>query len=142
MSAPNPPGSPDFQPPGQPPPPPPPGPPGFPPGAGAGGSRWIPPGKGARGGGSLLLGLVVGVVVMVGGPLLSAALANLFPAGWAESTVLVLFVLPGLVYLIGSIILASRPATSRFGAGLLLAIGVVVLLGAGICFALLASWTP
>ncbi|MDQ4503307.1 hypothetical protein [Sinomonas sp. ASV322] len=45
--------------------------------------------------------------------------------------------LPFAVYLVGAIVLAVRPVTSRFGAGLLLAIGVWVLIGAGVCVALL-----
>ncbi|WP_242701839.1 hypothetical protein [Arthrobacter cavernae] len=45
-----------------------------------------------------------------------------------------------LVYLVGAIVLAVRPRTSRFGAGLLIAIGVWILIGAGICVSYFAQF--
>lgn len=42
-----------------------------------------------------------------------------------------------VAYLVGSIVLAVRPNTRRFGSGLLLAIGAAVIILAGVCFGLL-----
>lgn len=41
--------------------------------------------------------------------------------------------IPIAVYLVVAILLAVRPRTSRFGAGLLIGLGVFILLGGGIC---------
>lgn len=42
-----------------------------------------------------------------------------------------------LGYVAGAIVLTVRPATMRFGAGLLIAIGAWILIGAGLCVAVL-----
>jgi hypothetical protein len=119
-----------------------PNPPGPYPGPNPGAPRWVPPTP-RTGGGSLLLGLLVGVVTLTGGPFLLAALIGLVPQGWSNDTLVpLLFGGSGLAYLIVAISLAAQPATSRLGAGLLLAIGASILIGAGICFTLLATWSP
>ncbi|WP_460989928.1 hypothetical protein [Sinomonas soli] len=46
-----------------------------------------------------------------------------------------------LAYVAGAIVLTVRPATMRFGAGLLMAIGAWILIGAGLCVALLVGPT-
>jgi hypothetical protein len=85
-----------------------------------------------RGGGSVLLGILVGILFFgaLGG--LSILLASA-PAPW--------WLIPGAVvaYLVVAVVLAARPRTARFGAGLAIAIGVALLIGAGLCVALLAG---
>ncbi|QLQ16527.1 MAG: hypothetical protein HZY73_13660 [Micropruina sp.] len=44
-----------------------------------------------------------------------------------------------LAYFVTAIVLATRPQVARVGAGLLIAVGVVPLLAAGLCFGLLAA---
>ncbi len=73
-------------------------------------------------------------------------LALLFGGGWlffavadrmnGEVANFVGLALP-VAYLVGSIVLATRPSTRRFGAGLLLAIGAALVILAGVCFGLL-----
>jgi hypothetical protein len=81
-----------------------------------------------RGGGSVTLGIVAGIVGLFG---LYFALAMLAGPGWITA------LLPIVVYVIGSVLLAVRPRTARFGAGLLIGLGVWLLVGGGVCIAIL-----
>ena len=47
--------------------------------------------------------------------------------------------LPIAVYLVVAIVLAVRPRTSRWGAGLLIGLGIFTLLGGGVCVGTLAA---
>lgn len=92
---------------------------------------WVPPPAGApKQGGSILLGVFVGVITLVGLLWLLSA-GSILPAGALDVVVGLFFVLP-VVYLVTAIILAVRPRTRRFGAGLLIAIPVAIL---GVCTA-------
>ncbi len=90
-----------------------------------------PPG-GSRG--ALVFGIVVGVVYIaalvgltfVGGPLI-------FETGG------LLLIVPLLLYIVAAIVLAAFPRTSNIGAGLAIGMGASLLVGAGVCFALLAA---
>lgn len=95
-----------------------------------------PPGPPARppGGGSIVLGLVVGILVLGG-------------LGWltfytaATSIPVVSVVAPWLIpaYLVAAVTLALIRTTTRFGSGLLIAIGAWFVIGAGLCVALIAG---
>ncbi|MDQ0661976.1 hypothetical protein QFZ35_000474 [Arthrobacter ulcerisalmonis] len=50
--------------------------------------------------------------------------------------------IPIAVYLVVAIVLAVRPRTSRWGAGLLIGLGIFTLAGAGICVGYLAQVRP
>ncbi|WP_298135104.1 hypothetical protein [Micropruina sp.] len=80
-----------------------------------------------------MLGIVVGLVVLFGGGWLFFALAEYMRG---EAANFVGLALP-LLYLGGSIALAVRDDTRRFGSGLLLAIGAALIILAGVCFGLL-----
>ena len=105
-----------------------------------------PPGPGPRKnrGNSILLGIVGGVAVIGLYVFLSLAVGSFL--GYSNDPVSgVLLGLVGwgfpLAYLAGAILLTVRPATTRLGAGLLIAIGVSLLIAAGVCFAILATLT-
>ena len=119
--------------------PPPIPPPGQPPSAPPG--QPFPPRPRPRGG-SIWLGLLVGVVAIGAfifiGPLIVNALYASLRAEFLGMLGF-LFWVPPIAYLAGSIVLAAREETSQFGAGLLLAIGIWILLGAGICFAIVTQ---
>lgn len=119
----------------QPPTGPPPGPQGVPPGSPAwqppGSGPWQPP-SGERSGGSLVLGLLIGVVVLVGGGWVFVQLAGQLP----DQSVGLIATSLVIGYLVTGIVLAVRPRTSRYGAGLLLAVGATLLILAGLCFGL------
>jgi hypothetical protein len=109
--------------------PPPPGPPPEPPDEAPWRSAPRPP----RGGGSVWLGIVAGVLffaVLTGLTFVLAPVLPWFSSSW--------FVLP-IAYLVVAAVLMGRPATSRLGSGLLIAFGVSVLLGAGVCVALVST---
>ena len=81
---------------------------------------------------------------MIGG--LLAGIAALTFLGWASLALASVNGAPGflglalfIAYLAAAIVLAVRPRTTRFGAGLLLAIGAWILLGAGLCVALIVG---
>jgi hypothetical protein len=81
----------------------------------------------------VLLGIVGGVLffaVLTGLTVLLTPVVPWFSTAW--------FVLP-IAYLVVAAVLMGRPATSRLGSGLLIALGVSVLLGAGVCVALVSS---
>lgn len=127
MTTPGPPpqGPPDFRPPGSsggPPPFQPPGPPQGPPPQG-----WVPPTP-QPGGGSILLGILVGAVALIGSSVLWINLAE-YISSWAVEAFLALLA----AYLVIAIVLAVRATTRRFGAGLLIAMPVTIL---GVCTAL------
>lgn len=100
-----------------------------------GGPTWQPPPgtPPGRSGGSLLLGAIVGLVALFGGGWLFFAFADRLAGDIAAFVGLLLPV----GYLITAITLAVRPRTGRFGAGLLLAIGIALVILAGLCFGLL-----
>lgn len=84
-----------------------------------------------RGGGSIVGGLFAGI----------GALALLFGLSMALTSIRWV---PGYIgfllflgYVAGAIVLTVRPATMRFGTGLLIAIGAWILIGAGLCVAAL-----
>lgn len=79
-----------------------------------------------------MLGILVGLAVLFGGGWLYFAIADRL----GEASSFVGLLLP-LTYLGGSIALAVRPGTRRFGSGLLLAIGAALVILAGVCFGLL-----
>jgi predicted lipid-binding transport protein (Tim44 family) len=85
-----------------------------------------------RGGGSVVLGILIGVLFIAALIGLSILLAPIVPY----------FVLPALVlflaYVVVAGVLSGRRATARFGAGLFIAVGVSVLVGAGVCVAVIA----
>lgn len=107
------------------PPPAPPVPPDLPP---------APPGEpGARkAGGSVLLGIVVGVVFVGGCVGLAFLLASSIPAVSGY-----LLWLPAVACLVAGIVLVAMPRTTRFGAGLLIGFGISLLVSAGVCVALI-----
>jgi hypothetical protein len=84
-------------------------------------------------GGSLVLGIVVGVLFFAALVVLNILLASSVP-GFGNSYL----VLP-LVYILVAALLAAGRRTARVGAGLFIAIGVSLLLGAGVCVALLSG---
>lgn len=86
-----------------------------------------------RRGNSIWVGLVSGMLIL---GLFGAAAAALPLAAWSNGA---FYWLPFLAYLAAAIILAARPTTSRFGGGLLLAIGGWLVIGAGLCVALLSG---
>ena len=80
-----------------------------------------------RGGGSVLLGMLIGVLffgALVGLNILLGPVAPGFLASYLVAP---------LAYFVTAALLAGRPTTARLGAGLLIAIGVSILLGAGVC---------
>lgn len=85
-----------------------------------------------RAGGSVLLGIVVGVVFIGGCVGLAFLLASSVPALSG-----VLFWAPAVACLIAGIVLAVLPRTTRFGAGLLIGFGISLLVSAGVCVALI-----
>jgi hypothetical protein len=89
-----------------------------------------PPGQRGRRreGGSVALGIVAGIVGLFG---LYFVLAMAAGPGWIAA------LLPIVVYVFGSVLLAVRPRTARFGAGLLIGLGVWLLVGGGLCIAIL-----
>jgi hypothetical protein len=79
------------------------------------------------------LGIVVGVLffaALTGLNILLGPVAPWFGYSW--------LVLP-LAYIVAAALLVARPSSTRFGSGLLIAIGVSVLLAAGVCTALLTT---
>lgn len=83
-------------------------------------------------GGSLLLGLVIGVIVLLGGGWTFLAFVTRFNGDVGFGLAVGLLV----AYIVVAIVFAVRPSTSRLGAGLLLAIGAVLVILAGLCFGL------
>lgn len=75
----------------------------------------------------------------MGGGVVTLFLLGLLAAETAGATRGFTAWVPFVAYLTLSIVLAVRPRTSRFGAGLLIATGVWVLIGAGICVTLLTN---
>ena len=111
---------------------PPPGPP-YLPGPGPAKRHWA---------NSFLLGTLAGVVAIGAFALLNFGAGPIL--GYGDNPLAP--ILQGLLglgfplaYLAGAIVLTARPATMRFGAGLLIAIGVWLLISAGLCLALVAA---
>lgn len=115
---------------GPPPGPPPPGPP--PPGPPRWG--WVPPGPPpGRSGGSIWLGIGIGLVALV---------ASFFGAQWLSpfwdmSFAMLLF--SPIVLIVVGIVLAANPRTRRTGGGILIGVGSAVLILGGLCIALIAG---
>lgn len=76
-----------------------------------------------------LYAIYVGIPIAVGGPNKMRFLTG--PSAF----------IPIGLYLLVAIVLAVRPGTSRWGAGLLIGLGVFTLLGGGICVGSLAAYT-
>lgn len=93
-----------------------------------------------RGGGSIWLGLIIGL----GGSLLLYGLYALVRGTIGEQFGQVLDVLVTVWPIgvgLGGIVLAVIPKTTRTGAGMLLSIGIAILVGGGLCVALLAGYS-
>lgn len=96
------------------------------------------------GGGSRAWGVATGIVAPVllvvvlplGASLLSGA-----GASQAADTVFGSLLLLPVVLLVAAVVLAAVPRTRRFGVGMLLGLGILLLVGAGTCVALLAGLT-
>lgn len=112
-----------------PPPPPPPPPPSFP-----------PPPAAPRGGGSIWLGIAIGL----GGSALFyglyAWLRALLPDPVANVLDWVAGVWP-LALFVAGVVMAVIRKTTRTGAGILLSFGVAVLIGGGLCVALISGFS-
>lgn len=86
-----------------------------------------PLGFGILVGAPALYALYVGVPIAFGGPSSMRFLTG--PSA----------VIPIAVYLLAAMVLAVRPRTSRWGAGLLIGLGIFTLLGGGLCVGSLAQ---
>lgn len=84
-----------------------------------------------QGRGSVILGTVVGTVA------LGVGVWALLAIGLPEAGTIVS--VSGFVYFFTALAFTLRDRTTRFGAGLLLAIGVWLLVGAGVCFTFVAN---
>lgn len=120
---------------GPPPGPPPPGPPRpGPPPPGPPRWGWVPPGPPpGRSGGSIWLGIGIGLVALV---------ASFFGAQWLSpfwdmSFAMLLF--SPIVLIVVGIVLAANPRTRRTGGGILIGVGSAVLILGGLCIALIAG---
>lgn len=96
-----------------------------------------PPQQGAQGApsggrGSIVLGLVGSLVLLA----ISAFVAL---SGSSNPVVGLVFYAP-IVLLVGGIVLAAIPRTTRTGAGILIGIGASILIAGGLCVALLATF--
>lgn len=100
------------------------------------GPQWQPPSGGppARSGGSIWLGLAIGVVSTVG-----VFFAAQFLSAYTDLAFAGLMVAPLLMVVVG-IVLVANPATRRTGAGLLLSLGAIILILGGLCIALIAAF--
>lgn len=90
-------------------------------------------------GGSMAYGIVSGAAALYV-LYMWATMAVGGPYGWSNSILAgpATFI-PMLLYLLGSILLAVNRETSRFGAGLLIGLGIFTLLGGGLCVGSLAG---
>ncbi|WP_181365295.1 hypothetical protein [Arthrobacter sp. HMWF013] len=86
-----------------------------------------PLGFGILVGAPALYALYVGVPIAFGGPSSMRFLTG--PSAF----------IPIAVYLLAAMVLAVRPRTSRWGAGLLIGLGIFTLLGGGLCVGSLAQ---
>jgi hypothetical protein len=86
-----------------------------------------PMGFGILFGTTALYAIYVGVPIAFGGPASLRFLTG--PSAF----------IPVAVYLLVAIVLAVRPRTSRWGAGLLIGLGIFILLGGGVCVGALAQ---
>lgn len=91
-------------------------------------------------GGSLGLGLVLGAAALYAVYLGATVFSVGAPYGWSSSILAgwATFI-PIAVYLALAILFAVRRHTSRFGAGLLIGLGIFTLLGGGLCIGSLAQ---
>jgi hypothetical protein len=86
-----------------------------------------PMGFGILFGTAALYAMYIGVPIAFGGPASMPFLTG--PSAF----------IPVAVYLATAIVLAVRPPTSRWGAGLLIGLGIFTLLGGGVCVGTLAA---
>ena len=121
-------GQPDFRPPGEHPAgqpvPPPVQPGGYPP--------FVAPAS-LKGRGSIWLGIGITIAVLLASWGLTAALP--YDSPLASVTNLLAAVLP-FALVLGGIVMAAIPRTTRTGAGILIGIGAGILIAGGLCFAL------
>lgn len=91
-------------------------------------------------GGNLGLGALLGTLVLYAVYLGATVFSVGAPYGWSASVLAgwATF-LPIAVYLVLAILLAVRRHTSRFGAGMLIGLGIFTLLGGGLCIGSLAQ---
>jgi hypothetical protein len=94
---------------------------------------WRQQPKPEPGGGSLLLGILAGVLFFAALAGLNILVVQFVP--WSLISVPVLLI----AYLVAAAILSGRPRTARLGSGLLIGFGVSLLLGAGVCVALISG---
>ncbi|MBP1134377.1 hypothetical protein JOE31_000609 [Arthrobacter sp. PvP023] len=89
-------------------------------------------------GGSMALGIVLGAVALY--VVYVGSLMAVGPYAWGSFGLggLAAFI-PIILYLLVSVLLALRRRTSRFGAGLLIGLGMFTLLGGGLCVGSLAQ---
>lgn len=87
-----------------------------------------------RSGGSIWLGLGIGVAATVGVFFAAQVLSTYTDVAYA-----MLMVAPLLVLVVG-IVLVANPATRRTGTGMLLSLGAIVLILGGLCIALIAAF--
>ncbi|HRA07815.1 MAG TPA: hypothetical protein PKV13_14570, partial [Propionicimonas sp.] len=87
-----------------------------------------------RGGGSLWLGLAISV-----GSMLLVFLLTIGVSNTGNFDILALLFGWPLLLLVGGLILAAVPKTSRTGGGVLLGLGAGILILGGVCFAMIAT---
>ncbi len=85
-------------------------------------------------GGSRLLGVVLGVVYLGG----FAALNRFVPALQVIGSP-ILWVPVVIVFLVAAVALTANPRTSNVGAGLMISLGIALVVGAGVCVALVSG---
>ena len=88
-----------------------------------------------RSGGSVVLGIVAGVLFLGACVGLAFLLAPTVPALSG-----VLLWVPALACVVAGIVLTVLPRTTRFGAGLLIGFGISLLASAGVCVALITGF--
>lgn len=97
----------------------------------------VPP----RSGGSLWLGVLIGVAAMVGQVGLVSFLGSASPLPVVSQSVQLLAgVLPFVVLVLG-VVLSVLQQTRRTGAGILISLGVAILVVGGLCVAMIARYT-
>lgn len=90
-----------------------------------------PPAQGRR---DLWLGVLVGVVLTFGTPFLGAVLAQTF-------TTFVPVLLSPLLVLVAGTVLAVRDSTRQWGLGILIGFAGALVVGAGACVVLIATFS-
>lgn len=91
-----------------------------------------------RKGGSLTLGILLGVLMLLALYFVAFLLTGPSPNGFRAFGGAAVW-LPLVLYLLAAVVLTLRPATSRFGAGLLIGTGVWLLIGGAMCISSLTG---